>query len=197
VKYSLKIAVLLGVLICGTGCTTGYWVDRGRDAADIVSVSVGAGIGAKAQVGPLAPGLIWNEDYAGIISGRPFTRKSQNFDGYGADASFLLWGMYGHGSDGRFKEYRAEHILGVPISKSIWDGFMGKSFDLKYPASYFTNLEIVAGVGLTVRAGFNPGELVDFILGFFGVDIYGDDIGLRKKEPEVESADNGPPGPNQ
>jgi hypothetical protein len=39
--------------------------------------------------------------------------------------------------------------------------------------------EIVAG-GL--RVGFNPGELVDFLLGWTTLDIYNDDLGTRKVE---------------
>ena len=42
-------------------------------------------------------------------------------------------------------------------------------------APYYTQIEIVAGLLLTVRAGVNPGELLDFLLGWTGIDIYGDD----------------------
>ena len=38
-----------------------------------------------------------------------------------------------------------------------------------------TQCELAAGLGPTVRLGFNPGELVDFILGWTTLDIYGDD----------------------
>ncbi len=45
------------------------------------------------------------------------------------------------------------------------------------PAAYFTAIEVEAGLGLTVRLGVNPGELVDLVLGLFTIDIYRDDIG--------------------
>ena len=161
-------------------------MDRCRDAADIVTLSVGVGVGAKAQVGPVAPGLIYNEDFLGLNSGRPFARWSQTSQGYAADGSYLFWGMYsGYGPKERFKRYDTEHILGIPLRESVLDGFMGKRVKLEYPAPYFTQFEAVVGLGLSVRAGVNPGELVDFVLGFAGIDIYSDDIGVKKKQ-EIE-----------
>jgi hypothetical protein len=44
------------------------------------------------------------------------------------------------------------------------------------PAPYWTNIEVSAGVLVGVRVGFNPGELLDFLLGFTTLDIYGDDV---------------------
>jgi hypothetical protein len=43
--------------------------------------------------------------------------------------------------------------------------------------AYWTQVEVEAGVIFAVHAGFNPGELLDFLLGWFGADIYGDDCG--------------------
>jgi hypothetical protein len=44
------------------------------------------------------------------------------------------------------------------------------------PASYFTQIEVSAGVLLGVRVGFNPGEVLDFLVGWFGLDLYKDDV---------------------
>ena len=33
-----------------------------------------------------------------------------------------------------------------------------------------------------MRIGFNPGELVDFVPGRVGLDLYGDDLSRMKKE---------------
>ena len=46
-------------------------------------------------------------------------------------------------------------------------------------APYFTQIEVAAGFGLVTRVGFNPGELLDFFLGFAGVDLYDDDVELK------------------
>ena len=56
----------------------------------------------------------------------------------------------------------------------------------------WTHLEIAAALGVGVRLGFNPGELLDFLLGFFGADLYGDDLARgegEEKEPHAESAE--------
>ena len=42
--------------------------------------------------------------------------------------------------------------------------------------------EVAAGLGGTVRLGFNPGEFIDFICGWFTIDIYGDDIETAKEK---------------
>jgi len=37
-------------------------------------------------------------------------------------------------------------------------------------------MEVVVGLGVSVRLGFNPGELFDFALGWFGLDLYHDAV---------------------
>jgi hypothetical protein len=54
------------------------------------------------------------------------------------------------------------------------------------PAHYYSQIEVVVGLGPSVRLGFNPGEFLDFLLGWFGVSIYGDD---REAEREREGAE--------
>ena len=47
----------------------------------------------------------------------------------------------------------------------------------------WTQIEVAAGLLGGVRLGFNPGELLDLLLGFFGVDLYDDDVaGLPSDE---------------
>jgi len=46
---------------------------------------------------------------------------------------------------------------------------------------YYTELEIVLGLGPSLRLGFNPGEFADFILGWFGIDFFADDLEAEKK----------------
>ncbi|MFC1452114.1 hypothetical protein ACFLSJ_02065 [Verrucomicrobiota bacterium] len=55
------------------GCAaTGYLVDRGRDAADVFTVTLGAGSGAKVRVGPLQVAAFENTDLLGIRAGQGF-----------------------------------------------------------------------------------------------------------------------------
>jgi hypothetical protein len=45
-------------------------------------------------------------------------------------------------------------------------------------AFYYTQIEAAAGLWYTVRLGFNPGELLDFLLGWTTIDILSDDVGM-------------------
>jgi hypothetical protein len=40
-------------------------------------------------------------------------------------------------------------------------------------------------VGPSVRLGFSPGQLADFVLGFFGLDIAGDDTAPAQAKPKA------------
>jgi hypothetical protein len=44
---------------------------------------------------------------------------------------------------------------------------------------YWTNIEVSAAFGFGARLGFNPGEMLDFLLGFAGLDLYSDDLSHR------------------
>ena len=49
---------------------------------------------------------------------------------------------------------------------------------------YFTDLEVAAGFIATFRVGANPGELIDFLLGWTTLDIFSDDLEARNKKQE-------------
>jgi hypothetical protein len=53
--------------------------------------------------------------------------------------------------------------------------------DTETNPAYFTQIEVVGGFGLVLRLGFNPGELLDFVLGWATVDIYGDDSATKNQ----------------
>ena len=60
-------------------------------------------------------------------------------------------------------------------------------------APRYTQLEVSAGVyagGL--RLGANPGELLDFLLGWFLVDIYDDEVSTDEELDERDDSDSGP-----
>jgi hypothetical protein len=60
-----------------------------------------------------------------------------------------------------------------------------------------TQVEFVGGVWFSFRVGFSPGELVDFILGWTTLDIFGGDTASRKRTAESAQEpaepDNDPP----
>ena len=60
---------------------------------------------------------------------------------------------------------------------------------LRGSAALYTQMEVVVGLGGTLRLGFNPGELLDFILGWATIDIYNDDLEKQKKIEQSNSGD--------
>ncbi len=70
-RMMAKMAGLL--LAClASSCATAtreYFADRGRDAADIFSVGIGAGVGAQARVSILHAGLLVHSDMVALRSG--------------------------------------------------------------------------------------------------------------------------------
>ena len=177
---------------------------------DIASVSFGAGLGVRAQAGPVATGLGAQMDVAGFRGGRFFCDR-RAFDleplGWSVDlvlASGNLFGLrpvdgtpepYDRIVNGRGK-YQGQYNPAVGgVFVPFW--LCGEILDLDYygperterPSPLapnrkearphlpsWTHLEAAAALGVGVRLGFNPGELLDFLLGFFGVDLYGDDV---------------------
>ena len=79
-KRILKITLLVVTVACGTGCATGYWVDRGRDAADVFTATVGCGVGAKGRLGPINVGLAFDSTIAGVRGGKGFMSSPKDLE---------------------------------------------------------------------------------------------------------------------
>jgi hypothetical protein len=58
------------------------------------------------------------------------------------------------------------------------------------PRTYYTDVSVSAAAFLGFTIGFNPGEVIDFILGWTTIDIYGDDLEAKKKE-DIEPRPDG------
>ncbi len=164
--------LLLLFSFVGTGCTTGYWVDRGRDAADVFTFGLGVGLGAKARVGPVHLGAVYNEDMGGLRGGDIYWEPFRDFDIHllliGSDKFNLR-----RGRPNRSKTYfTIQSILTFP-EVTTGEGTRIAS------SSYYTQIECIIGIGPTLRVGFNPGELFDFVLGFVGIDFFNDDLERR------------------
>lgn len=226
-RRAVLLALACGaVSTLGGGCASVYWRDRANDLGDIASVSFGAGLGVRAQAGPVATGLGAQMDVAGFRGGRFFADR-RAFDleplGWSVDlvcASANLFGLrpadgtqapFDPDVDARGK-YRGRYngcIEGAFIpfwlfGEQLHPGEHGGTADAPppYPVAPgraapkdhwspdWTHLEIAAALGVGVRLGFNPGELLDFLLGFFGADLYGDDLARGEMEnPYAESAE--------
>ena len=192
-KHLPKIALLLIIVACGTGCTTGYWVDRGRDAADVFTVTGGYGAGLKAQGGPVHAGLYGGFGSKGLRGGRtldkvlrnqPLADLNKNLVPNSQDYTVLLWGE--EKLDDSRLHYRGKNFHSLPFFP-----FLQYSNSLPH----YTQCDITIGLGFSARLGFNPGELIDLLLGFTGIDIYSDDL-ERRKEQKIEQADAGSVEPN-
>jgi hypothetical protein len=178
----LRFATILLLVVLATvtsGCNPrGYFTDRWADAKDIFTASVGVGVGAKARVGPVHAGwiLVYSEYYG------------------------LRCGEVGKFTSGATGEMEIMLVLG-PFDED-WMCYLEKverrgERDKSYEASsqipcvtthvagsqahYCTQIEVVAGLGGTLRLGFNPGELLDFLLGWTTLDLYGDDLEARRE----------------
>lgn len=178
-----------------TGCasTQGYFVDRGRDAVDVLTVGIGRGVGAKVHVGPVQTGLIWNEDVFGLRCGEisywpafsPINRDlilrrqpPRSFEQllplpvifhpdlgiHGGGESYVSQAFAGR----RGKEFDVFNIMPlIPVALTSQNS----------PAwPFYTQIEAVVALGPSLRLGFNLGELFDFILGWTTLDIFNDDL---------------------
>ena len=186
----MRFMVLLVSLITATGCSAnGFSADRWRDVADIFTLTTGPAIGSGARVGPLHAGfgiimdfyglrgggfgtMPWDPYWCGTIEGTILSHDTLYFEG---DSKLIREG------DLRYKNY---HNQGYPLISyvDIDDNEHYKKSREHMPSilPYYTQLEVFGGALWGLRIGFNPGELVDFILGWFGLDIFKDDLGEQK-----------------
>jgi hypothetical protein len=188
-KTKLRIVGIILASLMASGCATPYMVDRGRDVADIFTATVGLGAGAKVRVGPIAAGLALNMSMAGLQSGVLFPGTNEESAVYGADEALLVFctevGIDTPLTEERRKFYQGCHLL-VALPTAPWNKPV-------YPPSYFTDINVMVGVGGTVKLGFNPGELLDFILGWTTLDIYGDDVETRRLKGKSNKPSQGMP----
>jgi len=194
--------IIVGLSFFCSGCaSTGYMGNRMRDAEDVFTASVGFGAGAKARVGPIQVGLMANIDMLGLRGGQcgdivwyetltreivtPFPYKMQSFmeKEYPWDYPAFAFGndRY-HVGDNRSMVARRgktyEAVSPIPF------------VTLAGQPEYYTQIEVVVGLLGSLRLGFNPGELLDFSLGWTTLDIYHDDLKQEEAKPRMVSTHN-------
>jgi hypothetical protein len=168
-------------ILCAVFATDGYIGNRMYDAADIFTAVVGYGAGVKVRVGPVQTGVLIDFPQAGLRGGRfsDYRGEKEEFIPANFDFQMLCFGAEGVSllNDWRNKSYQAGATASGDYGKSFIPFFhrVRSSHELS-SRSYYTGVEVVLGVGGSIRIGFNFGELLDFILGWFAVDIYGDDL---------------------
>lgn len=189
IQFTILLAIVLGV----TGCATPYMIDRRRDAADIFTATVGTGAGVKARAGVFQVGLLANHDATGLRGGTVgyWEWKTPDLIDPVSDFDFLVVPLYSFGVESfhpesygvveRSKGFDTEKwlpILTMPMSDVC-------SLSAPGQVPHYLQCELVAGVGVTIRLGFNPGELLDFILGWTTIDIFNDDLEARKLKAKL------------
>lgn len=206
-------AMLLTLALLNSGCASfsNYMGNRAYDAGDVVTLTIDEGFGAKGRIGPVVVGHAVFGGSVGLRGGTfqlietdwqyplplPYTDANDRPEMYGA-YDFSIFCIQNFGSmymqtDERKKSYRA----GVQLSKELGLFLLQFPHEGSSPA-YYTDIELVAGGPfLGIRFGFNPGELLDFLLGWTTLDIYGDDIGIQEVEEKQSASDDAKPPKEQ
>jgi hypothetical protein len=162
--------------------------DRGNDALDIFELNIA---------------------YSGIPTTIPFfqaqaivSNKKFGFSFPGVLSEQVKWGFgLRSGEVGSFKYRDLSILINMgEISESITDdsekirrmNFRQKNYcgpatcNMGNSPAMYTRLGADVGFILEVHVAFNPGELLDFFLGFLGVDIYDDDFHHAVSKDQIE-----------
>jgi hypothetical protein len=189
-KNTMCMTAMLTILAMTAGCATPYLRNRGRDARDIFTATVGNSFGAKARMGPFHAGLYMGTDLAGLRAGE----FAASFDGIDPttlidlECTLLLSEAFrpqGFSlAEQRGKLFEGGGVLGLSMgmpshSPSTPTRPLGQFLP------YYTQCEVAVGLLAGVRLGINPGELLDFVLGWTTLDIFQDDIETERREPDV------------
>ena len=169
-KIRIGFIIILSLEI--TSCS-GYIKNRVNDVKDIVTLAFGLGVGFGAHAGPINTGLGYIEDHYDLRSSSIGKNTPGHFSsGYNAHFIFLgeESGWENPDALSRAKQYKARcYIVSFPEFES---GDRGRP--TIHP--YFTQFEVSIGLIGSFRLGINPGEFVDFVLGFFNLDLFKDDV---------------------
>jgi len=186
-----------------------YMTDRGRDFSEIARVQVGfgAGLGVSAQAGPVAHagfgvGVIPYEFGVGWVYGTgyafglnsielmdseiywPFTWIPVGGDPLGAGFHTAGDGIGPRGAGGH--RHVCYGLMPGLVGYEPDSGVMHwtpRGFDAdRYGHIHSWDVEASVYAGfLVARVGFSPGEFLDFLLGWFGVDIANDDTAAQER----------------
>jgi hypothetical protein len=112
--------------------------------------------------------------------------KCPHIDEYGdsaaspSEVACLIWNTHTNpGAGGEEPWYRDKPYENFKLLGIVPTGIDGA----RISRPYFTKFTVSASFGWGFKAGCNPGELLDFVLGFFKVDIYEDDEDEKQFHP--------------
>lgn len=168
----MKIILFVLLAISLTSCS--YTRNRINDAKDIFTLCVNPSLGCQVQAGPIRTGAGASISVYGMSDGciggfgGPRVLPPHQYVLIGPGGKETTTGWYYPDILKRGKEYQQEQFFLVGLPKY--------SNSKAWMKPYYTQFEVDAGFVVGLKVGVNPGELLDFFLGFFGVDMYGDDI---------------------
>lgn len=191
-KKSIQTVVAVVVIASMTGCASPYMVDRKRDAADIFTATLGKGGGVRLKASFLQPAMMFNKEIAGCRGGSVFTNVSEGqYDFYSPIPPGLLWDRMFFGRS----EFTGADVVsqrGKDIDAVSYVPFIVQLDDHSRPCmQFYTQIEASFGLVRTITLGFNPGELLDFTLGWTTIDIFSDDLEARKRKEKIEPKPDG------
>jgi len=180
--------MLLSLTVCGLAFAAGCAPGRLNDLKDCgrISIGPGAGLDVHAKVGALTqPSL-------GLAAASiKFGHESRDLSGGWTEMSYaspaILWANGDHEEGLNLSGYHGvgPYAPGPDSRRTFWIPLLSASESYDPLAfSEITDLEVGATVLVaSARVGINPLEIVDFALGFVGLDIAGDD----PKSPEGQA----------
>jgi len=169
------VTAAIAALLVGCASTKTYFGNRGRDARDMMNLGAELGsVGASAQAGPIMTGAI-------------FTAPGNEANG---------WGLVNRGL-GRY-EYGDWQAIVIGYKCSGTKAPRGRDCGTRQIACFADGTELFGtsgscpyamgqvearvGMGIGLHAGVHMGEIADFFLGWFGIDIFNDDLEAKKKK---------------
>jgi hypothetical protein len=188
------VVTLATTLVLLAGCPVrDYFVDRGRDAADILTLAGGYGAGGRGRIGPLHAGLVGYAGDAGLYAG-DITECSGGPCNHIVGFEAIGWGweqMYPKSliAGDRTERLQTKSFLAYTAwwSPFLTTTFMGYDASPRFLHPYWTQCEVQVGLLVSARIGINPGELIDFILGWTTLDCYGDDLAGGRPTPPASA----------
>lgn len=181
------IAFLAFASAASSGCGA-YGVDRWRDLCDIPTAAAEyVSFGATARAGPLATGFgLAGGQGAGLLGGRVGAYKFEA-------GAFLS--VHGHRIEdlggSRGKEHRTAGFFPFPVLfRERAAGLLDTRLEPEGFIPLYAQFELAAGIAGGVRLGVNPGEFLDFLAGWFGADLFGDDVASRDGPKETSILGN-------
>ena len=160
--------LLLAALLLG-GCA--YGRNRLHDAQDVVCLGATVGFGVNANALVVLTGVGYQHTVFGLEDGDWVWG-----DGSEEGAFAVIAGKESKANRLRFRKKRYGpdvRVLGV-IPWSLADGDPGEDLP-EFRLATLGKIELAASVGVGLRVGVNPVELIDFVAGLFTLDLLGDD----------------------